>query len=79
MNIKIKERDYNRLPLFYSQLAGLHAKVSNMRFGQLMYSFIRWYEMEGKRDVFYLEEDEFIKEYTKFINDLDKKYTGINI
>ena len=69
-------RDVNKLPNFYAQLANRHATVPDMRFGQLMYSFIRWAEMENK-DVFYLEEDEFLKLYTKFINDLEVKYVGV--
>jgi len=62
-------RDVNRLSNFYSQLFLLHRDIPDMRFGQLMYSFIRWAEMENK-DVFYLEEDEFLKIYTEFINDI---------
>ena len=69
-------RDVNRLSNFYSQLSLLHRDIPDMRFGQLMYSFIRWAEMENK-DVFYLEEDEFLKLYTKFINDLEVKYVGV--
>ena len=69
-------RNVNRLFNFYSQLSLLHRDIPDMRFGQLMYSFIRWAEMENK-DVFYLEEDEFLKLYTKFINDLEVKYVGV--
>ena len=69
-------RDVNRLFNFYSQLSLLHRDIPDMRFGQLMYSFIRWAEMENK-DVFYLEEDEFLKLYTEFINDLEVKYVGV--
>ena len=69
-------RDVNRLSNFYSQLSLLHRDIPDMRFGQLMYSFIRWAEMENK-DVFYLEEDDFLKLYTEFINDLEVKYVGV--
>jgi len=69
-------RDVNRLFNFYSQLSLLHRDIPDMRFGQLMYSFIRWAEMENK-DVFYLEEDDFLKLYTEFINDLEVKYVGV--
>ena len=69
-------RDVNRLFNFYSQLSLLHRDIPDIRFGQLMYSFIRWAEMENK-NVFYLEEDEFLKLYTEFINDLEVKYVGV--
>ena len=65
------ERLYN----FYMQLASRHVEIPDMRFGQLMYSFIRWAEMENK-DVFYLEEDDFINLYDKFIRDIQAKYIG---
>lgn len=62
-------RDVNRLPNFYAQLASRHAAIPDMRFGQLIYSFVRWAEMENK-NIFYLEEDEFIELYDKFIKDI---------
>ena len=66
-------RDINRLPNFYAQLANRHAEIPDMRFGQLMFAFIRWAEMQNI-DVFYLEEDEFLKIYTDFINDIQAKH-----
>ena len=35
----------------------------------LMYSFLRWAEMQNK-NVFYLEEDEFLELYKKFMKDI---------
>ena len=62
-------RDENRLFNFYSQLSLIHRKVPDMRFGQLMYSFLRWAEMQNK-NVFYLEEDEFLELYKEFMKDI---------
>lgn len=62
-------RNPERLFGFYMQLASRHTAIPDMRFGQLMYSFIRWAEMENK-NIFYLEEDEFIELYDKFIKDI---------
>ncbi len=62
-------RNPERLFDFYSKLALYHRDIPDMRFGQLMYSFLRWCEMKNK-NVFYLEEDDFIKLYRKFLNDI---------
>ena len=62
-------RDINRLPNFYAQLANRHAEIPDMRFGQLMFAFVRWAEMENK-NIFYLEEDDFLKLYDEFLNDI---------
>lgn len=62
-------RDINRLPNFYAQLAERHARIPDMRFGQLMFAFVRWAEMENK-NIFYLEEDDFLKLYDEFLNDI---------
>lgn len=67
-------RDIERLKEFYNTLRGFHCCVPDMRFGQLMYAFIRWMEMENKKNVFYLEEDEFLEYYKKFLKDLEAKY-----
>ena len=73
-------RDINRLPNFYAQLANRHAEVPDMRFGQLMYSFIRWTEMEMKENIFYIEEDDFLKLYDEFLKDIYVKHIeGVNI
>ena len=73
-------RDINRLPNFYAQLANRHAEVPDMRFGQLMYSFIRWTEMEMKENIFYIEEDDFLKLYDEFLKDIYVKHVeGVNI
>ena len=73
-------RDINRLPNFYAQLANRHAEIPDMRFGQLMYSFIRWTEMEMKENVFYIEEDDFLKLYDEFLKDIYVKHIkGVNI
>ena len=67
-------RDATRLKSFYDTLRGYHCCVPDMRFGQLMYSFLRWHEWEYDTDVFYLEEDEFIKRFGIYMNDLEAKY-----
>lgn len=66
-------RDPERLFNFYSTLALWHRDIPDMRFGQLMYSFVRWAEMENK-NIFHLEEDEFLELYRKFLNDIQAKY-----
>lgn len=73
-------RDINRLPNFYTQLGKRHLEIPDMRFGQLMYSFIRWAEMEMKGNIFYLEEDDFLKLYDEFLKDIYVKHVeGVNI
>lgn len=73
-------RDINRLFNFYTQLEKRHLEIPDMRFGQLMYSFIRWAEMEMKGNIFYLEEDEFLKLYDEFLKDIYVKHIeGMNI
>ena len=63
-----------KLKEFYSTLRGLHCCVPDMRFGQLIYAFVRWMEMEQNKNVFYLTEDEFIEYYTKFMKDIQAKH-----
>lgn len=70
-------RSVDRLPKFYNQLAEFHAKVPDLRFGQLMFSFSRWHEWEYGSDIFYLEEDEFLEHFKIYLKDIQAKYVGI--
>ena len=61
-------RQPNRLPPFYRELQQIHMKYPDIRFGQLMYNFTRWLNYEKRKDIFYIEDDEFaqlFKEYMK--------------
>ena len=56
-------RDPNRLDDFYEKLKKIHKeKVPDWRFGQLISNFESWY---GK-DIFYLEESQFISKLNEF-------------
>lgn len=59
-------RDSKRLNTFYNNLKMYHSSVPDWRFGQLIVNFQRWY---GK-DIFYLEEDEFINLLYKFMKEM---------
>ena len=57
-------RDVKRLDGFYNYLKTIHKKYfSDWRFGQLIVNIERWYG----QDIFYLEEDNFIKVLDAFI------------
>lgn len=60
-------RDPNRLYSFYNQLLTLHVvKFPDLRFGQLIFNFGEWLHKEKKIDIFYLEEDDFIKYFKEY-------------
>lgn len=64
-------RDVERIYVFCNKLAALWAEeVPDWRFGQLISNFLR----DCKHDVFYLEEDEFMKELEGYIERV--KYNG---
>ena len=70
-------RSPDRLFNFYSTLAAMHREVPDLRFGQLMFSFNRWHEWEYGKDIFYLEEDEFLERFKIYLKDIEAKYIGI--
>ena len=60
--MKFKPRDVNRIQPFCDRLAKAWEKLPDCRFGQLMVSLTRNYKAEHGHDIFYLEEDEMIRE-----------------
>ncbi len=60
--MKYEPRDVNRIQPFCDRLAKAWEKLPDLRFGQLMVNLMRDYEAEHGCDIFYLEEDEMIRE-----------------
>lgn len=58
----LKPRDPERITPFLEEIGNEWHKVSDLRFGQLMYNFFSEYG-----DVFYLEEQAFLVEFKKYI------------
>ena len=54
-------RDVNRIKPFCDELAELWAKHPDLRFGQIMSNIARYMQMEHRRDMFFMEEEELIK------------------
>ena len=54
-------RDPNRIAPFCTELAELWSKYPDLRFGQIMYNISKYIEMEHRKDVFYLEDEELMK------------------
>lgn len=64
-------RDINRLDDFYNELKFLHKKYfPDWRFGQMLMNFQHWcYLVKKISDIFYLEEDEFLFYFNKYIEE----------
>ena len=58
---EINMRDHNRIYPFCSEFAELWAKYPDLRFGQIMYNISKYVEMEHKKDMFYMEDEELMK------------------
>ena len=54
-------RDTNRIKPFCTELAELWSNWPDLRFGQIMYNISKYIEMEHRKDIFYLEDDELMK------------------
>lgn len=55
-------RNPERLNLFYHELFLYHKTYfPDLRFGQFIMNFEYWYKNKTNRDIFYLEEFEFLK------------------
>lgn len=54
-------RNPNRIKPFCDELAELWSNWPDLRFGQIMYNISKYIEMEHRKDVFYLEDDELMK------------------
>jgi hypothetical protein len=59
-------RDPNRLYSFYTQMITIHVNHPDLRFGQMMYNFFEWLRHDKKIDVFFLEEDDFMKYFKEY-------------
>ena len=60
-------RDPNRLYSIYNQLITIHIdKFPDLRFRQMIYNFSEWLKHEKGIDVFYLEENDFIKYFKEY-------------
>ena len=56
-----KMRDVERIKPFCDEFAQLWAKHPDLRFGQIMSNIARYLQMEHRKDLFFLEEDELMK------------------
>ena len=55
-----KMRDVNRIYPFCNELAQLWSKHPDLRFGQIMSNIARYMQMEHRRDMFFMEDDELM-------------------
>ena len=53
-------RDVNRIYPFCNELAQLWSKYPDLRFGQIMSNIARYVQMEHRRDMFFMEDDELM-------------------
>lgn len=53
-------RDVNRIYPFCNELAQLWSKHPDLRFGQIMSNIARYTQMEHRRDMFFMEDDELM-------------------
>ena len=61
-------RDINRIKPFCDELAELWSQYPDLRFGQMMSNLMQHVKLTEGRDVFYMEDDEFmevLKEYLR--------------
>lgn len=54
-------RDKNRIQPFCEEFAELWAKYPDLRFGQIMSNIARYCQMEHRKDMFYMEEEELME------------------
>lgn len=61
-------RSPNRLDNLYAELHQIHKRyVPDWRFGQFISNFLSWWNFEtGKSDIWYEEDDEWIKHIRKY-------------
>lgn len=60
-------RDPKRIYTTCNEIAAIWADLPDWRFGQLMYNFKTAMEREG-RDIFYMEEDEFVQRLREYVD-----------
>ena len=63
-------RDINRLDNFYNELKEIHKKLPDWRFTQLTMNFMGWYYQKYNRDCFYVEDNQVLKYFKEYINEL---------
>ena len=63
-------RDPNRIKPFCDELAELWSNWPDLRFGQIMYNISKYVEMEHRKDVFYLEDEELMKIFREQLREL---------
>ena len=63
-------RNPSRLIKLYNKLKTNHEKVPDLRFTQLMIAFFEWRKNTYGSDGFYVEDDEFVVRFKKFMRDL---------
>ena len=62
-------RNPDRLDNFYKELAYLHKTYfPDLRFAQLMHNFLDWHKLNFSTDGFYLEEDDSMERFMKFVD-----------
>lgn len=54
-------RDPNRIKPFCDELAELWSNWPDLRFGQIMSNIARYVQMEHRKDMFFMEEEELMK------------------
>jgi hypothetical protein len=54
-------RDINRIKPFCDELVELWSKYPDLRFGQIMSNIARYTQMECRKDMFFMEEDELME------------------
>ena len=70
-------RDIRRLNNLYNEIRNEHEKHPDLRFTQLMITFMEWHESKYGNDGFYLEDDIFLIRFKEFIGKMEKvKWKG---
>lgn len=70
-------RDPNRLDYFYETLKNYHKwYFTDWRFSQLIINFLNWHLNKYGTDGFYVEEDEMLKKFNEFKDDIGVKYVN---
>ena len=64
-------RNPNRIKPFCDELAKLWSNWPDLRFGQIMYNISKYIEMEHRKDVFYMEDEELIKIFREQLRGLE--------
>lgn len=68
-------RDANRLDYFYETLKSYHKYYfADWRFSQLIINFLNWHLNKYGTDGFYVEENEMLKRFNEFKDDMGIKY-----